>query len=274
MQKMNCYASLNDFNSLLNIRNFLVFEEIIKQLLPNNNIEYIAEEVNLTNLFSNPNIDKQINKELCILLDRLNYSSKTERELEKEFYGANFYKQYSVLGFPEILHIKFPRLYIKKIEDIIEIKTQYLKQLDDIRLLYDELNNNYNNLLFTGEHNMKSFSEDDIPEIVDAIYVLNKEGMKTFIEKKRDAGEAIKVLNKYFLCSGANDTKQFRKKIVYKEKEYTLVCNPHIKFNRQDSDKRLYFSWGNDEIAKIIVFYIGTHDGMDRIKKVYIKNLI
>lgn len=67
----------------------------------------------------------------------------------------------------------------------------------------------------------------------------------------------------HIYCSGKgrNEPHDYRIDMVYQEKTYTLNCQPHTKLFRKNTDQRIYFCWGLDEINKhaIIVVQIGDH---------------
>lgn len=81
-------------------------------------------------------------------------------------------------------------------------------------------------------------------------------GKESDVFKELDAGGGI-------VCSGkgANESRDFKKKITWEETEYTLTCNPHTKLFRKNTDQRIYFCWGRKEIKghKIIIVRIGDH---------------
>ena len=64
-------------------------------------------------------------------------------------------------------------------------------------------------------------------------------------------------------CSGkgSKEATDFNKNVSVNDAHYTIACAPHFKLIRGDSDYRIYFSWGKDEIRSnsFIVVKIGSH---------------
>ena len=69
----------------------------------------------------------------------------------------------------------------------------------------------------------------------------------------------VKELKAKFNCSGA-EAAGFSDSVEIDGQEVNINYSPHIKLGRRDSNKRIYFAWGNDKTNnKIVVYSIGGH---------------
>ena len=105
-------------------------------------------------------------------------------------------------------------------------------------------------------------------EIQKCLSVLNDEGSMLYPNSNEE--EVLKIMQSKcgVNCSGkgAKESSTFKKKIKmkvneYKDFQFEISCIPHFKLDTIYSNKRLYFSWGRNEIDnhKIIVVHIGEH---------------
>lgn len=95
----------------------------------------------------------------------------------------------------------------------------------------------------------------------------------------KDISERIVILQaslNNISCSGKgnNETQMFEKKVYVifqnSRSDYTISCTPHFKLIRNDSNYRIYFSWGNNNIREksFIITKIGGHwnDSVDSVE--------
>lgn len=135
----------------------------------------------------------------------------------------------------------------------------------------------YPKLLFTkdsfGNHHnafhsvAKSQYEKLYHQTVQCLTVLNNSSDEL---KKLSEGDRIRRLQASLpkiSCSGkgSGETQSFNKDVfIYKRNsriEVKISCIPHFKLIRDDSDYRIYFSWGHDKIKEkaIIIVKLGSH---------------
>ena len=87
----------------------------------------------------------------------------------------------------------------------------------------------------------------------------------TFLYPKYQANGTLLRLksNHNIYCSGkgSNESNDYKIKMTYNDKNYTLSCQPHTKLFGSHTDQRIYFCWGQDEIEHhaIIIVQIGDH---------------
>jgi hypothetical protein len=129
-------------------------------------------------------------------------------------------------------------------------------------------------LLFSEDsfgNNHKGFETNLYKQTVDSLLALNNQTNELI---RLDINKRINTLQTSLSnieCSGKgrNEDKDFKKKVytikeVNGEKiriECEIICTPHFKLIRRDSDFRIYFSWGNDKIQsqKFIIVKVGSH---------------
>lgn len=109
-------------------------------------------------------------------------------------------------------------------------------------------------------------------EIVENLALLNDYGIKIYKKHKGNEKDAMKELaSKALDCSGdpkhkdklkfpfSYESEENGKKVTYMAE---VVCSPHMKLIRRDSDLRIYFYWQDDRISngeKVLIGRIGGH---------------
>lgn len=143
-------------------------------------------------------------------------------------------------------------------------------------LLFSEDSFGNNNKGF-GTNFQKDVFEKLYKQTVDCLIALNNQTNELI---RLDVSNRISTLQTSLSnieCSGkgSNEDKEYKKKVytikeVNGEKtqvESEIICTPHFKLIRRDSNFRIYFSWGNDKIQaqKFIIVKVGSHwnDKMD-----------
>lgn len=143
-------------------------------------------------------------------------------------------------------------------------------------LLFSEDSFGNNNKGF-GTNFQKDVFEKLYKQTVDCLIALNNQTNELI---RLDVSNRISTLQTSLSnieCSGkgSNEDREYKKKVytikeVNGEKtqvECEIICTPHFKLIRRDSNFRIYFSWGNDKIQaqKFIIVKVGSHwnDKMD-----------
>lgn len=126
-------------------------------------------------------------------------------------------------------------------------------------------------LLFTKDTFDKSEQigtlESNIDEMTECLGCLNDVGRDIYNKHAEQEALAMLQASCGIVCTGkgANETSTFKKavELIGSDGKYTynISCIPHFKLESKHSDKRIYFSWGQEQISNhaIIVVHIGPH---------------
>lgn len=119
---------------------------------------------------------------------------------------------------------------------------------------------------------IKNF-EESVEEITDCISLLDEKAVKLFLKYYKTPEYAMKVLQEELGRTCAPDPKHqkqlafefsYEKKIgsEIEERKKQVICHPHFKLIRDDSNLRVYFQWKDSEIGngkKVLIGRIGRH---------------
>ena len=109
-------------------------------------------------------------------------------------------------------------------------------------------------------------------EITKNLAVLNDYAISLYYKYHNDLKEAMRILSSMLLeCSGDPKHREslFFPFTYYENlngintaQEKKILCEPHLKLIRRDSDLRIYFQWCDDQVGKgekVLVGRIGRH---------------
>lgn len=262
--KMECFACLDEVTCTRNIDTLLQLGSLIDKMQGyNHDIYALIANDRLLALFQNADDDYSRYWRTLVKKIKFDYSELSEQDLEEKFEENSYVNQVCFCGKSVYLSIRFSQLYIDSIEKLDDVHTYYLCKSESFNSLYDDMKIYFDKLFFSGYHNWKPFQIKDIPEVVKAISFLNSKG-KSIFQRVRDSNQAIREINTSFTCTGSRNV--VKRQVEYNGRMLNIVCNPHIKIEKKNSNKRIYFAWNTSEIDKIIIFYIGSHQGMANLK--------
>lgn len=237
-----------------------------------------SDNVELTKDFYEPNFNGKT------LFDIMNPSNSTEK------YIINFFGKFkSSTKIAEInisdYHNQFIEIdnthglkkenIIHSINDLINCYQKSAFQLQDFSELFDWKRKCFPDLLFTEDSfgsNHKAFSycnpshfDDLYKQTINCLSVLNNLTKELYTLNNDKKINKIHAEVGHVTCTGkGSNEKQKFKKIVFTNnsgQKFKLSCQPHFKLIRSDSDYRIYFSWGDDQIKQntIIIVKLGSH---------------
>lgn len=162
-------------------------------------------------------------------------------------------------------------------EDLINYYQRSALQLQNFPELFDWKKKCFPSLLFTEDSfgtNHKAFSNDN-PSIFKPIYeqaihclsILNNQANDFHSLSNEQKINTLQAQARNISCTGkgSNEKQEFKKNVFVTKDGSTqkskLSCQPHFKLIRNDSDFRIYFSWGDSQIKHntIIVVKLGDH---------------
>ena len=180
--------------------------------------------------------------------------------------------------------IRIDKLDLGEEEAAIHSKEELLKyyqdsayELETFSDLFDWKNRCFPNLLFTEDsfgNNHMAFhnaSEPDyanlLSQTLQCLTVLNNDRIVYHAKEISEALPSMQAVLSGISCTGkgGNETQKYKKKVlavkIDSQTEHTIPCHPHFKLIRGDSDYRIYFSWGNEDIKEntFIVVKVGSH---------------
>ena len=184
----------------------------------------------------------------------------SNEELMRIFDNANKDSPKGLVGDSNELVQHIGNKYVSNEKEYYELKQYYAKQFNN-KTLYKYLPECFMELAFdcTKEsYNFDKYSNQDVEEVFKILNFLNYEGKKIFNELLRNVDTTIKKFNATngFRCSGG---KSIKKVVKINGNDHELDFTAHFKIQTAYSNKRLYFSWGNDNVKKIVIGYIGKH---------------
>ncbi len=161
-------------------------------------------------------------------------------------------------------------------KEYVEARRKILSEIQNVREYEAFMHSCFINSVFADNilqemKNIKDFSLR-AEEITKNLAVLNDEAIELYKLYSNDLKKAMQILTAKLLeCS--DDPKHRRYLIfpfTYSElargdnsaKTKKILCEPHLKLIRQDSDLRIYFSWSDPEVGegeKVLIGRIGRH---------------
>lgn len=162
-------------------------------------------------------------------------------------------------------------------EELLKYYQDSAYELETFSDLFDWKNRCFPNLLFTEDsfgNNHKAFHNASEPEYADllsqtlqCLTVLNNDRIEYHAKEISEALPSMQAVLSGISCTGkgGNETQKYKKKVlavkIDSQTEHTISCHPHFKLIRGDSDYRIYFSWGNEDIKEntFIVVKVGSH---------------
>ena len=113
---------------------------------------------------------------------------------------------------------------------------------------------------------------NNVKEITDNLSVLDDEALKLYKEYHTNLKEAMNILTaKLIECSpDPAHVSELLFPFMYEEqingedvaREKMVVCSPHLKLIRRDSNLRIYFEWCDKDVGKgekVLIGRIGRH---------------
>ena len=264
MQNLKIYFGVDDGASLLDDVKIAQWVEIIDYIEKNSDSVYILDYVHYLTINGESIYSKIIGnttekKYLLQLLGRHKKETLLDKEeLSEVLESASYFKPCGAFGEMIDIQLFYPQQYLLHKEDLEKVKIYYLKQKKDFSQLEVELRTCFKGLYFN-RFNWNPFTSDDISEIVTDLEILQNYAMEIYEKNGRQGGEALKELKGKFNCSGA-ESAGFSDLVDIDGQDVSINYSPHIKLGRSDSNKRIYFAWGNDKKKnKIVVYLIGGH---------------
>lgn len=251
------------------------FEEMISQIKTN------SDTINILQSFFNSDekgmtlFDLSKNSEIKLLIKLIsccNIESKSISEINTD----DYHNQFISIDNNRLNEIDNKRIISNK-KELIANYQESAYHLLDFAELFEWKSKCFPNLLFTedsfGNNNKafhcahKSHHKDLFSQTVQCLLELNN---KTEELLSLDIAQRISILKSALPCiscagKGRDEKQKFEKNIfVLKGKQryqYTISCTPHFKLIRNDSNYRIYFSWGSDDIKfqTFIVVKVGEH---------------
>lgn len=257
MDRIKCYFGLDDVSKVAD----KVFKDKLISIL---NVLHDEDVCVLEEIFSNifaylfhTTEDKYIKE---FLLKR-RHENLNRSMITAMLGNADYDKPICACGEMACIQRKFPHLFIKTNEDLNAVKAYFLSTKKDFRNIDSDFIYCFPNIFFYQKADMSVFRLDDLAEIIKALDLLNQKGMAIYCECNKDGGEAIKIFNTIVTCSGENNAAKCDVEIHVNDVKHTINVSPHFKIGRRDSNKRIYFAWGNiNELNnRIVVYSIGGH---------------
>lgn len=231
------------------------FQDVVERVFDENQYENHDEMEFLMNMiYCNNQVDDSYNELL--------QECQRQDEYRNEYIG--FVKDQADVGSPVFKYTATDEESLHKVyRNVADHFTDYLE-------LYAWRTRCYPAILFTNDAFSGSTKigtyQNNVAEMRKCLVVLNDDA--SFLYDSMSEEEAISSLQAKsgVKCSGkgVNERSAFKKKVRIKKNgsvEYEISCIPHFKLEEAYSNKRLYFSWGRDEIDnhKIIVVHVGEH---------------
>lgn len=143
-----------------------------------------------------------------------------------------------------------------RVNDIVQIKRFYLKNVDDYKVFEDRVRDCFPNVVFHNDafKNIEKLGKcsEVMKELIKHLTVLNDVGKKLFAYHNKNEKNTLEELKSGYgiECSGkgSNEEESYNKIIIYDGRQFQLTCNPHTKLYQKRTDRRIYFCWGRDEI--------------------------
>lgn len=166
---------------------------------------------------------------------------------------------------------------IRTKEDLINYYQTSSLQLQDFSELFDWKKKCFPSLLFTEDsfgNNHKAFSDDNptvfchlYEQAIHCLAILNNQTDEFHSLSNEQKINALQTQASNIECTGKgrNEKQEFKKDVFItidgSTQKRKLSCQPHFKLIRKDSDYRIYFSWGDNQIKHntIIVVKLGNH---------------
>lgn len=162
-------------------------------------------------------------------------------------------------------------------EQYIKARRNILSNISNVEAYVDFMPSCFKNSCFSDDilSEMKYISdfETNTKEITNCLSVLNDEAVRLYREHRTDLKQAIRILTakiaecstdpkhrKSLYFSFTYEEKSKDEEVVYHRK--SVLCEPHLKLNRRDSDLRIYFQWKDKDVGKgekVLVGRIGRH---------------
>lgn len=163
------------------------------------------------------------------------------------------------------------------LKDYARLRQSYLKTLNKPQEYADFMRSCFPNSVFSDECDrelgyIKDFKEN-VGEITDCISLLDEKAVELFLQYSKTPEAAMKILEQELGRTCAPDPKhqkQLSFEFSYDEKigeeieerKKKVVCHPHFKLIRDDSNLRVYFQWKDDKVGnseKVLIGRIGRH---------------
>lgn len=159
----------------------------------------------------------------------------------------------------------------------IKARRNILSDISNVEVYVDFMPSCFKNSCFSDDilSEMKYISdfETNTKEITECLSVLNDEAVRLYREYRTDLKQAMRILTaKITECStDPKHRKSLYFSFTYEEKlmgeesvchHKSVLCEPHLKLNRRDSDLRIYFQWKDEDVGKgekVLVGRIGRH---------------
>lgn len=156
-----------------------------------------------------------------------------------------------------------------KVNDVVKVKRYYIEKVYSFETYKDRAQVCFPNIVFHEDAfkyvNCLGKCTDVVLELTRHLRILNDAGKKLYEYNGRNEKLTLNELKAVYNieCSGkgSNEETAFNKDIIFNNMKFQLTCNPHTKLFKKNTDQRIYFCWGRDEIREhsIIVVRIGNH---------------
>ena len=279
MQTINFYIlPITDFSNLE--KKLARISEMCAKISVNSDIILLAPSFYDSDLDGNTLFDKLKNdnsttKFLINFLGKINLSYKSFDDIDL----SDYHNQLIDMGNTPNVNVDH---VIHSTDELIKYYQKSAYCLMDFPELFDWKRKCFPELLFSEDsfgNNNKGFGTNLPKDVFEKLYKQTVDSLLTLNNQtneliRLDVSNRISTLQASLSnieCSGkgSNEDKEFKKKVytikeVNGEKmrvECEIICTPHFKLIRRDSNFRIYFSWENDKIQsqKFIIVKVGSH---------------
>lgn len=268
MIKINFLFIIKDPSILLEekrLRNFFALVNLLKEdrITISSNIYYLKiEEKPFYNFLRENKLNREISSLLLSFFDKTSVSDKTEEVFIDDLIKSNLQSAQGLLEIEgDEMILAHPIKCVQTSNGYYELKRFYAKQ-SDYRNIYVYFKECFPQLIFNERkegYSLNTYNHVNIDEVFKILTRLNDTGRKIYDDCLHDSAKAIRLLNSNGLTCSGGDAISFCCEL--NACSHKISCSPHFKIERADSNKRLYFSWGDKKYGeeKVIVCYIGGH---------------
>lgn len=191
---------------------------------------------------------------------KLPTEDKDDKLIKNEIDTSDYSNPTGVIGDKDTFSLALGVSYVCDKKTYYLLKRHYLQSVPK-KQLHSHFNECYPNLIFNSdikEYNWNDYTQQDISEVINILTLLDEEGLSTYERYSRDAVKTLSHFqSKGFICSG--ESHPISRKAIIDDTAIDLVCSPHFKIEKPNSNKRLYFAWGAVNYNKLIIYHIGKH---------------